>query len=554
MLLGALGAPLLSLNAPLAHAAAVLAVRVWPAREYTRIALELDEGLRHSELLVLDPPRLVVDLEGLELDNALRELVAKVRTDDPYIRQVRVGQYKPRVVRVVFDLKSEISPQVFALAPVANYGHRLVIDLYPSRPEDPLQALLHEVRQREARGQATGGPIAGGPIAGGPIAGGPTVAGPMAGATGGASTHGASGTGASGTGASGTGASASGATTGSAAPLASNQARGALPGMSPGVLTPAAPTAAATSSPTTPPAAGSSTGPMPAMSPGGPASAGAPPQPPAGATAASPSAAEPGIARPGADSGDELRAQRSRGGPPAVTRLVTVAIDPGHGGEDPGAIGKGGTREKDVVLAIAQRLRDRLNQEPNMRAFLTRDADFFVPLAVRVQKARRVQADLFVSIHADAFVRPDARGASVFVLSEGGASSSAARWLADRENQADLIGGVNLGRRNREVAQVLLQMSTASQIRDSSNFARIVLSHLGGVGVLHKPAVEQAGFAVLKAPDIPSVLVETAFISNPHEEKRLADPAYQNKVARAIHAGIRNYFVKYPPPARPKPT
>ena len=133
----------------------MLAVRVWPAREYTRIALELDEALRHSELLVLDPPRLVVDLEGLELDNALRELVAKVRTDDPYIRQVRVGQYKPRVVRVVFDLKSEISPQVFALAPVANYGHRLVIDLYPSRPEDPLHALLQEVRQREAR---TGAP------------------------------------------------------------------------------------------------------------------------------------------------------------------------------------------------------------------------------------------------------------------------------------------------------------------------------------------------------------------------------------------------------------
>lgn len=375
----------------------MLAVRVWPAREYTRIALELDEALRHTELLVPDPPRLVVDLDGIELDAALRELVAKVRTDDPFIRQVRVGQFRPGVVRVVFDLKAEIAPQVFALAPAGSYGHRLVIDLYPAQPDDPLQALLQDVREREERA---------------------------------------------------------------------------------------------------------------------------------------------------------ARAVE----PKAVTRLVTVAIDPGHGGEDPGAIGKGGTREKDVVLAIAQRLRERISREPNMRAFLTRDADYFVPLAVRVQKARRVQADLFVSIHADAFVRPDARGASVFVLSEGGASSSTARWLAERENQADLIGGLNLGRRNREVAQLLLQMSTDTQIRDSSNFARIVLGQLGTVGELHKPAVEQAGFAVLKAPDIPSVLVETAFISNPAEERRLADPDYQAKVAQAIHTGIRHYFIKYPPPARLKPT
>ncbi|MBP7658929.1 MAG: N-acetylmuramoyl-L-alanine amidase [Burkholderiaceae bacterium] len=508
-LLGALGTPLLSLNAPLAQAAAVLAVRVWPAREYTRIALELDEALRHSELLVLDPPRLVVDLEGLELDNALRELVAKVRTDDPYIRQVRVGQYKPRVVRVVFDLKSEISPQVFALAPVANYGHRLVIDLYPSRPEDPLHALLQEVRQREARTGAAASATPATPGQAAPVAG---SAGPPP-----------------------TGA------------VAAPRSPGPVAG-SPAAAMPGAVTGPALAS------AGQPSAPSPGRNP--PVASGASPAPPGppAAHSSGPSEADSAAARPGTDNSDDGRGLRPRAGPGAVTRLVTVAIDPGHGGEDPGAIGKGGTREKDVVLAIAQRLRARLNQEPNMRAFLTRDADFFVPLAVRVQKARSVQADLFVSIHADAFVRPDARGASVFVLSEGGASSSAARWLADRENQADLIGGVNLGRRNREVAEVLLQMSTASQIRDSSNFARIVLNHLGGVGELHKPAVEQAGFAVLKAPDIPSVLVETAFISNPHEEKRLADPDYQNKVARAIHAGIRSYFVKYPPPARPKPT
>ena len=393
-------------------------MRVWPAREYTRIALELDQELPHTEALVPDPPRLVVDLEGLELDASLRELVAKVRTDDPYIRQVRVGQYKPRVVRLVFDLKTETAPQVFTLAPVGQYGHRLVIDLYPAQ-EDPLLALLQEVQRREAS---------------------------------------------------------------------------------------------------------------------------------VGAGARGPQAEPPRETLPTTE--DTARRRTA----PAVTRLVTIAIDPGLGGEDPGAIGQAGTREKDVVLAISQRLRDLLAQEPNMRPFLTRDADFFVPLGVRVQKARAVQADLFVSIHADAFVRPDARGASVFVLSEGGASSSAARWMADRENRADLIGGVNLGGRNREVAQLLLQMATDTQIRDSSNLARLVLGQLGAVGQLHKPAVEQAGFAVLKAPDIPSVLVETAFISNPQEEKRLADPDYQQKVARAIHTGIRNYFLRYPPPARPNPT
>jgi len=394
-------------------------VRVWPAREYTRIAIELDQDLRHTEMLVSDPPRLVVDLEGIDLDASLRELVAKVRTDDPFIRQARVGQFRPRVVRIVFDLKVEIAPQVFTLAPVAQYGHRLVIDLYPAL-EDPLQALLREVQQRDA----------------------------------------------------------------------------ALPG------------GAASAPPVTPA--------LPA---------------PAGGSA------------PG---GGTITGREE----PAVTRLITVAIDPGHGGEDPGAIGQGGTREKDVVLAIARQVHELIGQEPGMRSFMTRDADFFVPLALRVQKARAVRADLFVSIHADAFVRPEARGASVYVLSQGGASSSAARWLADRENQADLIGGVNLAGHNREVAQLLLQLSTDSQIRDSSQVARLLIGQLGAVGQLHKPGVEQAGFAVLKAPDIPSVLVETAFISNPQEERRLADPAYQTRIARAIHAGIRQYFLRHPPPGR----
>ncbi len=227
--------------------------------------------------------------------------------------------------------------------------------------------------------------------------------------------------------------------------------------------------------------------------------------------------------------------------------MVTIAIDPGHGGEDPGAVGANGTYEKDVVLAIARHLRDRIAVEPNLRPYMTRDDDFFVPLSARVSKARRVQADLFVSIHADAFVNPLARGASVYVLSEGGASSSAARWLARKENDADLIGGVDLNRRNREVAKLLLALSTTAQIKDSSNLGRIVLGQLGAVGRLHKPAIEQASFAVLKAPDIPSILVETAFISNPQEERRLSEPGYQERIADAIYKGIRHYLIKYPP-------
>ena len=234
--------------------------------------------------------------------------------------------------------------------------------------------------------------------------------------------------------------------------------------------------------------------------------------------------------------------------------MIIVALDPGHGGEDPGAIGPKGTREKDVVLRIAQLLRQRIdktriNGNP-MRAYMTRDGDYFVPLATRVSKARRVQADLFISIHADAFTKPSANGASVFALSEKGASSTTARWLANKENQADLIGGLNVSSQNKGVQQALLDMSTTAQIKDSLQLGNALLGQIGSFAKLHKPRVEQAGFAVLKAPDIPSVLVETAFISNPDEEQKLRSPAYQAKLADAIMAGIRQYFAKNPPLAR----
>ena len=235
-------------------------------------------------------------------------------------------------------------------------------------------------------------------------------------------------------------------------------------------------------------------------------------------------------------------------------RLIIVALDPGHGGEDPGAIGPGGTREKDVVLRIVHLLRDRINAASvngnAMRAYLTRDADFFVPLHVRVQKAQRVQADLFVSIHADAFFTPHPQGASVFALSQGGASSSAARWMAAQENKADRIGGLNIAGKDIEVQRALFDMSTSAQIKDSLKLGSDMLGEISRIGKLHKPRVEQAAFAVLKAPDIPSVLVEAAFISNPQEEDKLNSEPYQQQLADALMRGIERYFAKNPPLAR----
>ncbi len=236
---------------------------------------------------------------------------------------------------------------------------------------------------------------------------------------------------------------------------------------------------------------------------------------------------------------------------PAVARLATIVVDAGHGGEDPGALGRRGSREKEVTLMIAKRLKALIDGEPNMRAVLTRDGDYFLPLAERVDKARKLRADLFVSIHADSFVRRDARGSSVFALSERRATSEAARWLARKENEADLIGGVNLDIKDRYLAQTLLDLSQTATIDHSLRLGDSVLRRLANVNTLHRGRVEQASFAVLKAPDVPSILVETAFISNPDEEKRLTDERYQDKLARAIMEGIKDYVAKQPP--RPSP-
>ena len=385
--------------------------RLWPAQEYTRLIVESPAPLTYRLLAMKHPERLVLDLESVELSAAIMDLPRHVVADDPYVEAIRVSQFRPGVVRIVLDLKTELNPQLFGLSPVGDYGYRVVLDLYPLTPQDPLMALLEETERAE-------------------------------------------------------------------------RARASAPAASP---------------------------------------------------------QEPENARPA----DPDRA-KARGG----RRTIIVVVDPGHGGEDPGAIGRRGTYEKTVALAIGRKLKSALDAEPGMRAMLTRDDDYFVPLASRVEKARRVQADLFISVHADAFTTPSARGSSVFALSEHGASSAAARWLAQRENQADLIGGVNLDIGDPMLARTLLDLSQTAQISDSLRVGRSVLDGIGAVNPLHRGIVEQAGFAVLKAPDIPSILVETAFISNPEEEQKLRSDAHQRRLAESIRVGVKRYFALNPPLSR----
>lgn len=410
IILGTGATLLLGLKIGPANAAQIVAVRAWPAKDYTRVTIEHnEEHLKYATQMLQNPLRFVVDIEDALLNDKLKELAAKIADSDPFIQTVRVGQYQPRVVRLVFALKQDSNPQVFSLPAVAQYQHRLVLDFYPTTAEDPLLSFLATYEKERALP--------------------PSVA------------------------------------------------------RAPEMSDPKAPTP-------------------------------------------------------------------NRDRKPIVSRLVTIALDAGHGGEDPGAVGKRGTYEKDVVLSIARRLKRLIDQEPNMRAYLTRDGDYFVPLHVRVQKARQVQADLFVSIHADAWISPTARGSSVYALSEKGASSSAARWMANKENSADLIGGINIRHQDRAVAEVLLDMSTTAQIKDSLQLGQAVLQEISGINRLHKARVEQAGFAVLRAPDVPSILVETAFISNPEEEARLKDEDYQDQMASALVAGIKRYFRANPPLAK----
>jgi N-acetylmuramoyl-L-alanine amidase len=390
-----------------ADASRIASARVWPAQEYTRVIFESSSPIEHQLVVLRDPDRVVLDLARIVPSRELDELPSHLQRTDPYIGAIRIGRPSEGFLRVVLDLKTEVRPQVFALKPVAEYGHRLVLDLYPVTPIDPLMALL-----RSEGFDADAGAVPPGTAASAPA-----------------------------------------------------DARKHAPGK-------------------------------------------------------------------------------------LASRRITIALDPGHGGEDPGAIGRRGTYEKNVVLAIGRKLQHVLDADTSMRVMLTRNDDFYVPLAERVRKARRVQADLFVSIHADAFRESSARGSSVFALSEHGATSAAARWLAQKENAADLIGGVNLDVKDPVLARTLLDLSQTAQISDSLKVGQEVLAGIGTHNALHKGTVEQAGFAVLKAPDIPSILIETAFISNPDEELKLRNPREQQRFAESIAEGIHRYFAQSPPLAR----
>ncbi len=414
---------------PQAQAAITISsARVWPAADYTRLTLESKQAIRYSLLTLKDPERLVIDLNDVDITPTLNELTGKIGNNDPYIKSVRVARFKPGVVRMVLDLKTEAKPQLFNLKPVAEYGNRLVLDVYPAVAVDPLMALVQRGEDKNKTDSAA-------------------------------------------------------------------KAVPAQPPLSP---------------------------PLVAEIKSQPAYLSAAP------------------------------AERSEKNPPAAarnelsTRILVVAIDAGHGGEDPGARGRRGTHEKSVTLSIARKLKEQIDDTPGMRAVLIRDGDYFIPLGGRVEKARKAHADLFVSIHADAFVKPHARGSSVFALSERGATSASARWLARKENDADLIGGVNLAIKDPYLARTLLDLSQTATINDSMKVAKYVLKELGNINTLHRGFVEQAGFAVLKSPDIPSILVETAFISNPEEERRLTDEDYREKMAAAILNGIKRYFAQNP--------
>ncbi len=366
-----------------------VAARIWPALSYTRVTIEASAVLRFQHFLLDNPNRLVVDIQNANINTVLQGISKKVLADDPFIRSIRVGQNTPNTVRIVIDLKQSVHPQVFALAPVGGFKHRLVIDLYPHGVDvnDPMMALLN----------------------------------------------------------------------------------------------------------------------------GNPSS---------------------GASRP----------SRTASNPPPSSsrgRRPVVVIDPGHGGEDPGAVSRGGLQEKNVVLSISREVKKRL-EAMGYTVYMTRDEDVFIPLGVRVAKARARRADLFVSIHADSFTSPTARGTGVYILNPRGASSAAAKFLAQTQNNADAIGGVRTSG-NRHVDNALLDMAQTATMRDSRKLGQSVLTELGKLNQLHKGRVDEANFAVLRAPDIPSILVETAFLSNPTEEKLLADSSFRIRCAQAIATGVQKY-------------
>ena len=361
--------------------------RLWPAPDYTRITIESSAKINNDQMMLKNPERIVIDLKGISVNKALKDLSSKLKKNDPNILNIRVGQFTPKVSRIVIDLKKSARVKIFSLPPVAPYKDRLVIDVYPAS-NDKLSNLLNKIEKKQIEQKKT--------------------------------------------------------------PVIKEK--------------------------------------------------------------------------------------------PKKKKQVVVAIDAGHGGEDPGAIGKYGTKEKKIVLQIAKKLSKLINADPKMKAYLVRDSDFFIPLKKRVSKARKVKADIFISIHADAFRKRNVSGSSVFALSEKGATSAFAKFIANKENEADLIGGVSIDDKDPLLAKTLLDLSQSATINDSLKLANFVLKEIKKVNNLHKKYPEQAGFAVLKAPDIPSILIEAAFLSNPQEEKQLKTAKFQNKLAKAIYLGTKKYI------------
>jgi N-acetylmuramoyl-L-alanine amidase len=427
----------------------ITAARVWPAQDYTRIAFEAPLSVQHQLLILKNPDRLVLDIEDVELNPILKSLPDRILSSDPYIKQIRIAMFKSNVLRIVIDLKAEVSPNVFALAPAGDYKHRLVVDIYPDK--DPITAML-EKRANEVANVAT------------PSA---DVPAPMI------------------------------------EPLPPSAQQQDPTGSE--LATIESPQLASSELPAQQQAAEAAPAPQPQAK-------------------------------------EEVKPELNK----KKERVITIAIDAGHGGEDPGARGVSGTHEKEITLQIAKKLKVKIDAEDNMRGVLIRDGDYFIPLQGRVIKARKLKADLFISIHADSFTNPAARGSSVFALSERGATSASARYLAKKENESDLIGGVSLGGKDPELAKTLLDLSQAATINDSIKLGKHVLTNIGQINKLHKNHVEQAGFAVLKSPDIPSILVETAFISNPEEERKLKDDGYQDKLVDSILSGVKKYFANNP--------
>ena len=433
----------------------VTAARVWPAQEYTRIAFESTSTIKYQLIILKNPDRLVLDIEDIELNTALKTLSDKILSGDPYIKQVRVAKYKPNVVRIAVDLKGEVKSNLFALAPVGEYKNRLVLDIYPL--QDELMSMLDKKINKPEPNSDMNQPV-----------------------------------------------------------------------LKPVIE------------------------PLPPSEPDESAQPQVLPKPIDNKSEAIKNEATKAETFKNESIKNEAIKKETPIKNKEGDRLITIAIDAGHGGEDPGARGANGSHEKDITLKVAKKLKEKIDSEPNMRGVLTRDGDYFVPLHGRVVKARNAKADLFVSIHADAFTNQSARGSSVFALSEKGATSASARYLAKKENESDLIGGVSLDDKDPVLARTLLDLSQAATINDSLKLGKAVLGHIGEINKLHTSRVEQAAFAVLKSPDIPSILVETAFISNPEEERKLNDESYQAKLVDSIFSGIKKYFSSNPALAKTK--